>query len=397
MARRTKLWSVVEQIILDHYDDFGVGGDDPSNKVRLRGSFYIVREYLKQELDAGEITPNEYDHYAVDPQGYRTYRDDLWPSIEQEHGLDRPEAKPVGVIYTMGGEKPIKDFDQVYYRVRGFIFVEKADEAEMLLPLSNHGWAIVAGQGFSTRMMRHLFKHDGRPVLALHDCDTAGQDIYRVFGEGSRRTSHLDLVLARVADLGLTEDDALKLELESQPEAPKYRNKRKERVELSALNAFKVRYGIENPVLAYTISKMKLMGIRITPLPEEIPQLMQWQVESCIEAAFKDLASRINELADFPLLLAGEISNVLEYPGGEAVSVELPDIDNINFDISEPLSEPIEKLKSILQTELERIKPGLISELESAIDEADIVDEDSYERAMIRAYGDERISRMLEV
>lgn len=392
MARRTNLWANVEDIILQHYDDFK-STQDPSRLVRLRKSYYIVREYLKERLNEGKITQVQFDYYAIDPQAYATYRDDLWPSLEQQRGLERPEAKELGIIYNMGNELPLSKFDDIYYRVRGFIFVEKADEAEDLKPLSDHGWAIVAGQGFSTRLIRQLLKEDGRPVLALHDFDKAGEDIYRVFGEGSRRTAHLDLILERVTDLGLSEGDALKLELEAQPEAPKYRNVRKERVELSALNTFKVRYGIENPVLAYTIAMMQLAGIRITPTPEEIRLLMKWEVESEVERVFRDLSSSIQVLADFPTKLAEEISNTLEYPEGVAVDVNTPNISEISFD----LSEPLEKLRSLLESEIERIRPRLIDHLTTSIQDAEIIDEEMYEAQVIEQYGDERISGMLGV
>ncbi len=389
---RTNLWANVEEIILQHYDSFK-STQDPSKLVRLRKSYYIVREHLNERLEEGKITQKEYDYYAINPQAYATYRDDLWPSLEQQRGLERPEAKEVGVIYTQEDALPLDKFDEIYYRVRGFIFVEKADEAEDLKPLSSHGWAIIAGQGFSTRLIRHLFKEDGRPVLALHDCDKAGEDIYRVFGEGSRRTRHLDLLIERVTDLGLKEEDALKLSLQSQPEALKFRKERKERYELSALNVLKVRYGIENPVLAYAVAKMRIEGVRISPTSEEIPLLMKWEVESEVERVFRDLASSIQELADFPIKLAEEMNNTLEYPEGEAVDVDIPNISEISFD----LSVPLEKLRSLLESEIERIKPELVARIENSIQEATIIDEEKYEQAVIEQLGNARISEILGV
>ncbi|MBO8183130.1 MAG: hypothetical protein H0Z28_10120 [Archaeoglobus sp.] len=380
--KRSNLWANVEEIILQHYDEL-------KNR-RIRGSYYIVREYLTQRLKEGRITEQEYNHY-LSAQGYATYRDDLWPSIEKQYGLERPEAKPIGIIYDRGDERPISEFERVYYRARGFIFVEKADEAEDLRELSHHGWAIVAGQSFSTRLMRQLFKLDGRPVLALHDCDTAGEWIYRVFDVGSRRTNHLQLWLEDVIDLGLHEDDASLLALPSQPEAGKFRKSRNERVELSALSVLKVRWGIENPVLAYTIAKMRKLGIRVTPTPEEARNLLKDIVEERIKEAFEELSDKLWELFTVPSIAASKFADELSYLNFEVVDVKVPPMADISLDFD----EQIKKLKEILEKEFEKIKPELIEKAQKAIDEAELLDEDEYERRIVSRLSDSRILSIL--
>ncbi len=378
MPRRSNLWANVEQIILQHYDEL-------KNR-RIRGSYYIVREYLTQRLKEGKITEQEFNHF-LSAQGYATYRDDLWPSIEKQYGLERPEAKPIGIIYDRGVERPISEFEKVYYRARGFIFVEKADEAEDLKELSYHGWAIVAGQGFSTRLMRQLFKLDGRPVLALHDCDTAGEWIYRVFDVGSRRTNHLKLWLENVIDLGLHEDDASLLALPTQPEAGKFKKFRNERVELSALSVLKVRWGVENPVLAYTIAKMRKLGIRVTPTPEEARDLLKDIVEERVKEAFEELSDKLWELFTIPATAASKFADELSYPDAEIVDAEVPQIADIDLDFD----EPIKRLKEVLEKEFEKIKPDVIEKAQKAIDEAELLDEDEYEQKIISKLSDSRI------
>ena len=99
MGNRTKLWASVEKIIVKHYTELITE--------RLRDTYYIVREYLNKDyLERKKINEKEFNHF-MSKQGYSTYRDDLWTSIEQNRGLDRPEAKPIGVIYNLGEEIPI--------------------------------------------------------------------------------------------------------------------------------------------------------------------------------------------------------------------------------------------------------------------------------------------------
>lgn len=224
---------------------------------------------LLAPLIGREITMEDYNWFRVEKQGYATYRDDLWPRIEQEHGLARPEAKPVGVVYDHGLEHPISRLESVWPQARGFIFVEKADEARDLAKLSEYGWVVVAGQGYPTRLIRRLLKEDARPVLALHDWDQDGLGIYRALGFDTRRTRHLKIALGgRVVDLGLHEGHVRALGLPTQPSPPKYRGR--PRCELSALSVLAVRMGLENPVLAYAVAAMVARGLTLSPT--EVPK-----------------------------------------------------------------------------------------------------------------------------
>lgn len=378
---RSNLWANVEEIILNHYDELKTR--------RIRGSYYMVGDYLAQRLKEGKITEQEYNHF-LSKQGYATYRDDLWTSIEQKYGLERPEAKPIGVIYNLGEELPIESFEAIYYRARGFIFVEKADEAEDLKELSLHGWTIVAGQGFSTRLIRQLFKQDGRPVLALHDCDTAGEWIYRVFDMGSKRTKHLQLSLDNVIDLGLHEEDAIKLGLPPRPEAKKYQKFREERYELSALAVLKTRYGVDNPVLAYTVAKMKKMGIRVTPEPEELKILLKYKIERQVGHSIRELVDELYEIVELPSKYQEEIAEEITYPAGEAVEVNVQELSAQFLDL-----DPIEKLKEEIQKELEKVRTKLVEEAQRAIDEAEIIDEEKYEQKYVLKLTEERILDLL--
>lgn len=263
-----RLWSVVRRLIIENYKTIlersirGVRGSRG-----IRASYYIVGDLLAP-LIGKEISQEDYNWYLTD-QGYASYRDDIWPKIEQEHGLERPPAKAIGIVFDHGNEYTVKRLTEVWDQARGFIFVEKSGEAEDIQELSDYGWTIVAGQGYPTRLVRRLLKDDTRPVLTLHDWDRDGRGVYRALGFKTRRTAHLDIALGkRVTDLGLHEEHVKVLDLPSRPSPPKYKGR--PRVELSSLNVLVTRWGLENPVLAYTVAAM--LASDLTLSPTELPK-----------------------------------------------------------------------------------------------------------------------------
>ena len=267
------LWTAVKQIILDHQEtilDMSIRGYRASRGIR--GSYYLVGDYL-EPLIGNAITDDDYYWFSGD-QGYATYRDDVWPELEQKHGLIRPEAATVGVVYDQGVEYTITHLEEIWDQARGFIFVEKADEAKAIQELSDYGWTITAGKGYPLRLVRKLLKGDSRLVLALHDCDPDGRGIYRALGFETRRTKHLDIALGdRVADLGLTEDQANALGLRFRPGPKKYKGQQK--AELSALNVLSVRMGLDNPVLAFVASTMVALGLMLSPTEVDKREMMK--------------------------------------------------------------------------------------------------------------------------
>ena len=77
---KTNLWKVAREIIRANYellkDEF------------QRDSYRIVRDLMASELGK-RINQEEFDWFLTD-QGYSTYRDDVWTSLEQNEGLQRP-------------------------------------------------------------------------------------------------------------------------------------------------------------------------------------------------------------------------------------------------------------------------------------------------------------------
>ncbi|GAI86050.1 unnamed protein product, partial [marine sediment metagenome] len=238
----------------------------------IRGSSYIVGDLL-EPLIGESISLEDYNWFNSD-QGYASYRDDIWPELEQKEGLTRPEAAVVGIVFDHGTKHPIEHLETVWDQARGFIFVEKMDEAVAIQELSDFGWTIVAGRGYPLRLVRKLLKGDTRSVLALHDCDPDGRGIYRALGFETRRTWHLEIALGeRVTDLGLSEHDAGVLGLRFRPGPPKYGARQK--CELSALEALTVSMGLDNPVLAYVASKLAVMDLKISPTELEKRKMME--------------------------------------------------------------------------------------------------------------------------
>jgi len=251
-------WSLIYKLILDNYKILA--------QRKLRGSYYIIRDALTPFVASGKFSQEQYNAFLKKDK-YDYYGQDIWSVIEQKYGLVRPEAKPIGIVFDNGVEYSVSHLEEVWEQARGFIFVEKADEADDIKLLSEFGWVIISGQGFSTRLMRKLLKQDTRPVLALHDADSSGDWIYRTLGFPTERTWHLDIALGdQVTDLGLTKEQAKALNLPSQPEVPKEVAKGNlERWELSSLNVLVSRMELQNPVLAFVVSAMKARGIKLSP------------------------------------------------------------------------------------------------------------------------------------
>jgi len=308
------LWSVVRRIIIENHEDL--------LKHRLRESFYLVRNKLSV-LIGRDISKEEFDWYSTTRQGYCSYASDVWPSLEQQKGLQRPEAKPYGTIYDNGQEYPISRLSSIWKQARGFIFTEKLEDGEDLRELSSYGWTIIAGGGFAgfpTRQIRQMLKEDTRPIYAFHDADTAGSGIYRALGFPTTRTQHLNFALGdRVTDLGLTTEDAHKLGLPTEPEPRKYGEKR--RVETAALSLLEKTMGLENPKLAYVVSKMLAFGTTLSPTETWKQFLLASRLEGRIDMALSTLISRA-------------VSEAIEElkPTGKAVSVSLPDLEDIVMD-----------------------------------------------------------------
>jgi len=308
-----ELWNAVRKIILDNYTDL--------IKHRIRESWYIVGDALAPMIGK-EISQEQYHYFTGTPQGYSSYRDDIWPALEQKHGIERPRTKPYGTIYDHGSEYPISRLSTVWDQARGFIFTEKLEDGEDLRELSSYGWTIIAGGGFAgfpTREIRRLLKEDNRSILAFHDADNSGDGIYRALGFETRRTSHLDLALGdRVTDLGLTKDDAQKLELPTRPEPPKYKGQM--RFETSGLARLEKRFGLQNPKLVYVIAKMLLLDLTLSPTEKARSDLLNFRLRVTIERA---MADALNAAVDEAI---AELD-----PRGDAVAVVVPEPENLDL------------------------------------------------------------------
>jgi len=291
------LWAAVKQIILEHQAtilEMSIRGYRASRGIR--GSYYLVGDYL-EPLIGKTITEDDYYWFSSD-QGYATYRDDVWPELEQKQGLTRPEAAAVGVVYDQGAEYTITHLEEVWDQARGFIFVEKADEAKAIQELSDYGWTIAAGRGYPLRLVRKLLKDDTRLVLALHDCDPDGRGIYRTLGFETRRTKHLDIALGdRVFDLGLSEEQANVLGLRFRPGPRKYKGQ--QRAELSALNVLSARMGLDNPVLAFVASAMVARDLTLSPTEVNKREMMKRHIRWALTDGLRGIVEEaIEEIMD---------------------------------------------------------------------------------------------------
>lgn len=290
-GRSYRIWSVVEELILDRYDEL--------KDERMRDSYYLLREWL-EPLRGDHILDAEFDYFA---ESYEYYRDDFWPRIEERNGIRRPETKPPTIVIEDGTEYTESHIGEAWDRSRGFIFVEKSGMAEDLAPLSEHGWLIVAAQGESTRTFREAAAGDGtdRPILVVTDADFYGGSIVESIAGHSDRTEHLELwreLETRVQEIGLTQEDADALDLPRERDPTQSPDKW--RTELNALTVLKARHGIDDPLLAYVAAKMAAEGVPLAPLPVTDPDLkVQTSLRLAVEDALSDeIDSVVDEVLD---------------------------------------------------------------------------------------------------
>ncbi len=317
-----KLWSEVELIILKEYKVL--------ETETMRNSYYYILPFLTRLVQSGEINQMQYDYFF---HNYNYYAGDKWPSWEKKYGITRPTAKDNTIAFYNGNmivTAYISDDKFHFYRAQGFIFIEKSGFLRDLELLSENGWVILAGQGFSSREIREqLAKHyPQKPIIVVHDFDGAGNLMTDVFEKGSKRTEHLNLTFDNVLDLGLREIDVQELQLPQQPESDKYADKQSWRVELNALTTLKARDNISNPVLWYIIKRMKEENI---PLHKEETEILE-------EIEFK-IMSRIDEIlhAQITRPIVEKLLNQVKFEG-KTISVYTP-----------PLNEEIKENANLLE------------------------------------------------
>ena len=332
-------WKIVKQIIRDNYELLMTE--------RLRQGYYIVRDKLK-ELIGKTITREDFDYFANSKtNAYNYYTQDVWTQLERE-GRERPEAKPVGSLWTHGGKFPIEDFYLVWDQARGFIFTEKS--GEKLEPLTKFGWMIIEPEkGFPSRLIREKCKEDGRPVLAVHDGDISGEGIARALGETTRRTTHLDISIDDVTNLGLRWEDVKRLNLPTIPEVKKHRQERADRCELESMTTLKSRHGIENPFLDYVIVRMMQEGISISPTSKSKMKMIKDRI----------VAKITSDLEDLIVPIVGEVidGKIEDYAGGEdqAVSVDIPTESEIDLEeLEEAVRDISSKMEKVAEWEYEK-------------------------------------------
>ncbi len=239
----------------------------------LRELYYIVRSLLAKK------GYHEAYEWLRSIEAYNYFTQDILNRLEAWGIIkSKPPAKPVGFYIREGVMHFITDLiKEKIDKFKGIIYVEKESVAKSLSPLSELGYIIMAGQGFPTRMMREI-SQKGK-LFVLHDADKAGNDIYRVFIQGAKRLKRISeeyamkWIVRHARDVGLTYSDAEILNLDPEPEVPKYREKYKRRYELQALVKLKYSHNIENPYVAYVAYKLEKLGEDLRPKlldPEEM-------------------------------------------------------------------------------------------------------------------------------
>ena len=231
---------------------------------------------------------------------------------------DMKEERPVEIIIApLYGEMDLRSFEEHVKRsgksveeilksYRFVIFVEKIHVARRIARVINDlGGAVIAGKGFPTRYLRMLAK--AGKLFTLTDADKSGGDITNVIRRGSKRHRKIGgesfakkYAVEGAIELGLTVRDAEKLGLTPIPETKRARKLGYEkRYELDALAALEAK-GISDPYTAYTLAKLKLMGIDLRvylPSDEEaLKGAAKIALERSLEPIIDDVVSSATKL-----------------------------------------------------------------------------------------------------
>lgn len=363
-----RIWSVVEELVLGRLEQI--------QDERMRDSYYLLREWLNQRREAGEITDAEFDYFV---ENYEYYRDSVWPRLEKEHGIRRPKTKPPTIVYEDGAEFTEAHIDVAWERSRGFIFVEKSGMAEDLALLSEHGWLIVAAQGESTRSFREKVANDDtdRPVLVVTDADYYGGGITQSLKGHSERTAHLNLAAElhdRVQEIGLTQADADALDLPRERDPTQSPDEW--RTELNALTVLKDRHGIDVPLLAYVAAKMAEVGIPLCPLPLEdtegaVAGSLEIGIEEALAEAVDDAVAEVMDgtdpVEDVDQNGDGDLMKLNVYTRHEGADVDVGDLREQLIDVAQA---KFDNLVWIRQTEYEdRVKQDVGADDVATIEE----------------------------
>jgi len=188
------------------------------------------------------------------------------------------------------------------------IYVEKQHIAMRIRDLLELGAVIITGRGFPTKFLRRIAKKT--KLLILADADKAGNDIKTSSKYGSKRHRKIGgealakrYSIPEAIEIGLTKEDAKKLNLFPIPETPKNRRLGyEERYELDALSVLEA-LGIKNPYLAYVVAKLKILcyDLRILlPSDEEAlsratDSVLTREVDTIIYDVAKKIAKEVVE------------------------------------------------------------------------------------------------------
>ena len=226
--------------------------------------------------------------------------------LEARGLIKRIPAKPIDFLVDESGKleslkAKITDIMINIDKYKGLVYVEKAGIAEQLKDLTKLGFIVVTGQGFPTVFFRRFAQY--HKLYILHDADKSGQDIERCIVQGSEHIKKIDksyalkFIVENAVGLGLTKEDAEKLGLPSIPESE---SRRKQgyliRYELEALTALEIE-GIPNPYLAYTLAKLKMIGVDLRPvLPDEREALrssISWIIKRSVSEVVDEVAEEV--------------------------------------------------------------------------------------------------------
>ncbi|MBK8753008.1 MAG: hypothetical protein IPL99_15890 [Candidatus Competibacteraceae bacterium] len=194
-------------------------------RVALRDFWYVLYPQYKKisvrpsDKDNPESTDLDYGHFSRLVADYRN----------QHQPMSMIDYKARATLYEghsrkeiAFGDRELRTYTLPQYEYAGTLFIEKQcvwpslKDTGIADLAARYDLLIIISEGYATEAVRRLLvqaQQAGMKIMAWHDADPAGYNICRVLGEPTERMPDHRL---EIIDLGLTIEEGLKMELQTE-------------------------------------------------------------------------------------------------------------------------------------------------------------------------------------
>ncbi|ADM28759.1 hypothetical protein Igag_1967 [Ignisphaera aggregans DSM 17230] len=353
-------WREIVRLTLENPWTIDWARDFGEYKYYLRG---VIADYMRKSENK-EFYEKLY-RMLMDEDSLNYLEQTVLVKLSEWGIISRPDTRSEGSIYYLSDWYKFEKLAEIdTSRYKSLIYVEKKAPAESIAStLYIIGHITGYGKGYPTWKMRQVAQQGKLYVFC--DADWAGTHIYKVFAEGAIRLKKISgsvlnakrrlreklikegyteedglflledaskewvkLVVSNSKRLGLDFEDAENLGLpwEIEPKCKEGDERKCRRYELQSLIDLKMRYGIENPYLAYVAYRLRKVfkeGLKpLLPDPVEaysdvVIEAIEWGIRDFVKESvanaiaatgIKDLFEGLKLRRDLAEMLAERVS-----------------------------------------------------------------------------------------